>query len=80
MNPDGADHCVVCSHEYYGIAEQEHAYDVESPEEYLDSIKDRGFQFWESSFERFIFAFWVENAVSFGDALPGVSEEQIQHF
>ena len=56
MNTDASDHCVVCSYEYH---------DLDDGDYELDEITASDFHICESSFERFVSRFWIENEIMF---------------
>ena len=58
LNADGSDHCVVSSLEYFDADEMDYE---------LEDLKETDFHIWESSFERFISRFWIENELMFAD-------------
>jgi len=52
LNADGSEHCVVSSLEYFDAEEMDYE---------TEDLESSDFQFCESSFERFILKFWVDN-------------------
>ena len=56
LNTDGSDHCVVSSYEYFDADEMDYE---------LDELKETDFHIWETSFERFMSRFWLENEILF---------------
>ncbi len=56
LNADGSDHCVVSSYEYF---------DADDMDYEIEDLKETDFEVQETSFERFISRFWVENEILF---------------
>lgn len=56
LNADGSDHCVVSSYEYFDADDM----DYES-----DELQEKDFRLAETSFERFLSRFWIENEILF---------------
>lgn len=56
LNKDGSDHCVVMSYEYF---------DADDMDYEIDELKDTDFHVCETSFERFMSRFWLENEILF---------------
>ena len=56
LNADGSDHCVVSSSEYFDAADMDYE---------IDELKETDFHIWETSFERFMSRFWIENEILF---------------
>jgi hypothetical protein len=56
FNKDGSDHCVVMSYDFFD------ADDMDSETEHLN---ETDFHFMETSFERFLSRFWIENEILF---------------
>jgi hypothetical protein len=56
LNADGSDHCVVSSYEYFDADDMDYEIEV---------VKETDFHIWETSFERFMSRFWLENEILF---------------
>lgn len=56
LNADGSDHCVVSSYEYF---------DADYMDYDIDELTETDFHIWETSFERFMSRFWIENEILF---------------
>jgi hypothetical protein len=56
LNADGSDHCVVSSYDYF---------DADNMDFEKDELKEKDFHIWETSFERFLSRFWIENEILF---------------
>ncbi len=56
LNRDGSDHCVVSSYEFF---------DADGMDYDIDELKETDFNIRETSFERFISRFWMENEILF---------------
>jgi hypothetical protein len=56
LNADASDHCVVSSYEYF---------DADDMDYELDELKETDFHIRETSFERFLSRFWIENEILF---------------
>lgn len=56
LNADGSDHCVVSSYEYF---------DANNMDIDVGELQETDFYIWETSFERFMSRFWIENEILF---------------
>ncbi len=58
LNADGTDHCVVTSYEFF---------DANNMDYEISELKETDFQIQETSFERFLAKFWIENEILFAE-------------
>lgn len=56
LNSTGLDHCVVASYEYF---------DADDMDCEIEDLKETDFHFCETSFERYMSRFWLENEILF---------------
>ena len=56
LSASGLDHCVVSSGEYF---------DADDMDYEIEELKETDFHIWETSFERFLSRFWIENEILF---------------
>ncbi|WP_339746207.1 hypothetical protein [uncultured Rubinisphaera sp.] len=58
LNAEGSDHCVVTSYEFFDADNMDHE---------ISDLNENQFQIQETSFERFMAKFWIENEILFAE-------------